>query len=165
MMLLVPPLVPDHPTEQAVFDKVLDYLQKSELQNPIRYQTMIIYGVKPNDIIKFIQNKPICQKWGFEYLHQVEVALNHIYDNIIAVVQYPQLPPQTPEDTTLAKILSNIKHLLPSIFQIHHPEVSFSHIIAFLNRHKTMADWNPDFMHHVHNETIRLKHTLLGKAA
>ncbi len=154
-----------YPSEQEVFDQVVEYLKKTKRQYPILYEKMILFGAKPNDIIKFITNRSATVEWNFDYKMTVDFALNRIYDEIIDVIPYPALEPQSQEDIIVAKILSKIEPLLPSIFKIGNFCVSFPHIIAFLNRDAVITDWNPDFVIDVMRETQRLKDELIGQTA
>ncbi|HEY5509907.1 MAG TPA: hypothetical protein VIK10_02660, partial [Prolixibacteraceae bacterium] len=86
---------------------VVEYLRRENIQYPELYSKLIICGTRPNDIIKFIRNPDIEEKWGSDYATKVCFAIDFIYDNIIVPNKVPRIAKQTQEDIILAKILKN----------------------------------------------------------
>lgn len=57
---------------------VLEYLKKKKLQNRESFDRLILFGVKPNDIIKYIERPDDCGRWPFDFVCQVHNAVQKI---------------------------------------------------------------------------------------
>ena len=140
---------------------VVEYLRRENIQYPELYSKLIICGTKPSDIIKFIKNPDIEEKWGSDYTTIVCFAIDFIYDNIIVPYKFPRIAKQTQEDIILAKILKNAGSRVFNTSSFLTNRESLSHVISFLQRDEIIHDWNAYFLIAVKHEVTRVKMYLL----
>lgn len=143
---------------------VEEYLRKEQVQNPEVYSKLIIKGVNPRDIIKYIKNPEIGERWGHEYTSQVNVAIDYIYDDLIGSTTLPEVEKQTIEDVILAKVLKNASFMIFGTTKFLNKLVAMHHIVSYLQRDEKIHKWNADFLSLVQHEVIREKDYLLKES-
>lgn len=138
---------------------VLTYLKKLKFQNLTYYDIIILFGVKPNDIIKYIERPEQCGKWPFDFVSQ-------IYDAILKIEKYcligiPQIELQTDEDKVISKLLRKNFYLCFGTNTFFGDEIQVHHVIAFMERNEVIYEWNADFILKTQKEVKRVKEFLL----
>ena len=141
------------------YDSVLTYLKKFKFYNKSGYEYLILFGVNPNDIIKYIEHPEKCGNWPFDFVCQVESAITKISKKYL--IDFPIIELQTDEDRVLSKLLrkNNFFSFFTNIFNSR--MVSIHHIIQFMERDPIIFEWNADFVWQVSQEVIKVKKELL----
>lgn len=146
---------------EKVYEAVVEYLRREQIQYAASYSNLRILGTSPNDIKKYIKNHDVGEKWGRDYTTQVCNAIDFIYDERIVTYKFPRIAKQTQEDIILAKILRNAGSQVFNTSSFLTNGVTLSQVISFLQRDKIIQDWNAYFLIAVKHEAARVKKYLL----
>jgi hypothetical protein len=139
--------------------KVLIYLKKMKLQNKSCYDRLILFGVKPNDIIKYIERPEDCGKWPFDFVYQVQNAVTKISKNYL--MDFPEIEIQTEEDRVLSKLLTKNNFYPFGTNTFFKNDITVHHVTAFMERNEVIYEWNGDFILRIQQEVNRVKAFLL----
>ena len=145
--------------ETEVDAKMLAYLKKRKLQNPEHFDKVILWGVKPNSIIKYLENHESVKRWDNLLFEKLENAINKIAGN--CSVPYPEIPEQTEEDKLLSKIITKSGWRLFNT-DFWDMEINRTHIVKYLNRDIELKEWNADFVLKVQWKVAEVKDYLLN---
>ncbi len=145
-------------TESATDELVLQYLQNCKQQNEKYYSEMLIWGVRPNDIIKWMNSPVKYAHWNYEHIDKVEHAINQIA--FYNLKEAPVIEPQYREDIILAKVLRNSLMVFDRS-DFFSGQVNRIHVIQFLERDEIIYHWNNDFLLKVIADLNRVKEHLL----
>lgn len=138
---------------------VWSYLKKSKLQNKDLYDRLILFSVKPHDIVKYIERPEDIGKWPFDFVIQVEFAITQISKKLI--IDFPKIEIQTEEDRVLSKILKKNSVFAFGTNSYFGEEITVSHVIAYMERDEIIYSWNSDFVLKTQNIVNKVKELLL----
>ncbi|MHB1197225.1 MAG: hypothetical protein ACYC0A_10335 [Lutibacter sp.] len=141
------------------YESVLTYLKKYKLYNKSAYEYLILFGVNPNDIIKFMEHPEKCGNWPFDFVCQVESAIAKIDKKYL--IDFPKIDLQTEEDRVLSKLLRKNNFFSFFTYIFNSKMVSIQHIIQFMERDPIIFEWNADFVWQVSQEVNQVKNKLL----
>lgn len=144
---------------QSKQERVLTYLKNAKLQNRFAYDYMVLFSVKPNDIIKYIERPDDCGRWPMDYVCLVDAAINQISKKYL--IEFPEIEAQTEEDRVLSKFLKKNSSLTFGFDSTKIEEVTREHIIAYMTREDLIYKWNADFVLRVQSRVERLKGIML----
>lgn len=138
---------------ENVQNEVLKYLKNDKRVNPERFSLLMIFGVKPTDVIKYIKRPEACGTWPFDFVHQVDCAISKIYAKYI--IDFPVIPPKNDVDDFIAKMFSKNESLFT--LKSHHfsDEITLTHMLNYLKRDPDIFTWNADFIINVQSEYKR----------
>jgi hypothetical protein len=139
--------------------RVLDYLKKLKIQYPDSYNRLTIFGLKPNDIIKYIERPEDCGRWPFDFVAQVNFAITKISKKYL--IDFPDIELQTEEDRVLSKILKKNNFFAFDSNTFFGAEITVHHVIAYMERDSAIYNWNAYFINQVRQEVKRVKEYLL----
>lgn len=123
--------------------KVLTYLKKMKFQNQAYYDLIILYTVKANEIVKYLEHPELCGRWPFEHVCKIEYAINQISKHLI---DFPYIEIQTEEDRILSKLLKKNNFLAFGSNTFFNENVTVHHVIAYMERNEIIYSWNSDFV-------------------
>jgi len=147
---------------EEIHHSVMDYLQKKKLQNTTMYLNLRIAGVHPNDIVKYIEDPVVADRWKKDYYNEINNAIFYIYEDLVSNVEFPEIETQTQEDILLAKILKNTGFWIFHSNRFLNQNIALSHVISFLKRDKEIFNWNTIFLIQVQQEVEKVKAYLLN---
>lgn len=139
--------------------RIVTFLKKMKLHNPEYYDRVIMFSVKPNDIIKYLELPENCGNWPFDFVGKVEFAVKRIAK--LYLVDFPEIETQTEEDRVLSKLLTNNNFNAFGTNTFFKNEVTVNHVIQFMKRDAVIYDWNGYFVSQVKQEVQRVKNILL----
>lgn len=139
--------------------RVLTYLKNTKLQNQSCFNLTILFSVNPKDIIKFIERPDDCGNWPFDFVIQVQYAINKI--DKIALTAFPKIEMQTEHDRVLSKLLRKNNYFAFGTNIFFKPELTVDHVIAYMERDMVIYEWNSDFAVRIEQEVRRVQEFLL----
>lgn len=146
-------------TIQETDRMVAEYLEKYKKTNPEYYYNLLIWGVSPNDIIKFIKTPEKCTRWKDDYSDKIWRAIELIYEN--RLIPFPLIEKQKEEDKILATALKNTGIIAFHTTCFFILPVKLEHVIKYMERDKEIYDWNADFVLSAQHEVKKAKAFLL----
>ena len=146
-------------TFEPIQQKVLLYLKNAKLQNKVAYDKLMLFSVKPNDIIKYIERPDDCGNWPLDYVYQVEKAITKISERYL--IDFPTLDAQTEEERVLSKFLKKHHYVTFGAINDVETDVTTNHVIAYMQRSAAVYLWNADFVLRVQKEVERMIKVLL----
>lgn len=145
--------------ELLIEEAVLDYLKKFKKYCSHAYNKLLIWGVRPNNIIRFIENNQKEVLMNYDFIIQIESAIKKIYEHNI--IPFPKIESQQEEDKLLAKVIRNGHEIMFGKSNFFRMEVTKEQVAKYLERNEEIHDWNADFVIKVQNEVERAKLFLL----
>lgn len=139
--------------------RVLTFLKKMKLQNQSCYGKLMLFSVKPNDIIKYIESPEKCGKWPIDFVIQVNHAIIQISKKYF--IDFPEIEIQNDEDKVLSKLLRKNNFFAFGTNTFFGEEITVHHVIAYMERDELIYEWNPDFVLKTQLEVKRVKEVLL----
>ena len=136
-------------------ERVLRILKTMKLQNRAYYDRLMLFSVKPDDIIKYIERPEDCGKWPFDFLGEIQNAIKQISKKY--VIDFPKIESQTDEDRVLSRLLRKHNFFAFGTNTFFKDEVTVHHVIAYMERDEIIYLWNPDFVIKTQHEVKRMK--------
>ncbi|TRX16124.1 hypothetical protein FNW25_01740 [Flavobacterium franklandianum] len=143
----------------AMNQNVVTYLKKFKLHHKALYDRLIIFGVKPNDVIKYLEQPEQCGNWPFDFVCEMASVIPKISKKYL--IDFPIIELQTEEDRVISKLLRKNNLLAFDIKIYLNKMVSVNHLIQFMERDPIIYEWNAYFVWQVSQEVIEVKEKLL----
>lgn len=138
---------------------VLTYLKRMKFQNQAYYDLIILYSVKANEIVNYIEHPEACGKWPFDYVCKIEYAINQISKKNL--IDFPYIEIQAEEDRVLSKLLKKNNFLAFGSNTFFKENVTVNHVIAYMERNEIIYSWNSDFVLKTQQLVNKVKEQLL----
>ena len=145
---------------EQIENAVLHYLENYKSISENSFSKLILFGVKANDILRYLQNSQVTERWGEEFTDAVYLAIERIYEKYL--IPFPVIPELTEIDIFISKMLIKRGWMVLGGTNFFFSPVEMRHVIKYLQRDKEIYTWNSYFIKQIQMEYIRVIEHLAG---